>query len=222
MGYWSYYAVWLALAYFEHNPWLIAPIALFFLLRPVLPDPWVWLRTWQRIRSLRRQAEANPANVTARRDLARLYLELRRPRAALKALDEARVRHPDDAELLFLTGLARLRAGDAQGALEPIVKAVEKEPRLLFGEPYRIAAEALEALGKLEEAEDALERFIRNNSSSVEGYTKLASVRSRRGDKDGAREALREATTTFSQIPWFRKRREVKWWLLACAAKVWT
>jgi tetratricopeptide (TPR) repeat protein len=222
MGYWSYYAVWLVLAYFEHNPWLIAPIALFFLLRPVLPDPWVWMRTYSRIRRLRRETAANPANVTARRDLARLYLELRRPKAALVALDEARARHPKDAELLYLTGVARLRSGDAEGALEPIVACVEEDPRLLFGEPYRVAADALERLGRLEEAEDALERYTSHNSSSIEAHTRLASVRSRRGDKEGARAALREALSTWGQIPWFRRRREVKWWLIANVARLWT
>src|SRR6185312_10275559 len=108
----------------------------------------------------------------------------------------ARRRHPDDAELLYLTGVARLRSGDAEGALDPLVQAVEVDPRVRFGEPYLVAADALSRLGKLEEAEDALERYTSANSSSVQGFVRLADVRERRGDKAGAKKAVGEALDT--------------------------
>src|ERR1700733_14138451 len=121
MGYWTYYLAWTLLSYAVHQPWMLAGVVVFFVLRPFVPDPWVLARTWGRIRSLEAQIAANPANVTARRDLAVIWLERMRPRRALALLDEARRRDPGDAELLYLTGLARLRCGDAEGALEPLV-----------------------------------------------------------------------------------------------------
>lgn len=221
MGYWSYYLMWIAAAALLQHPWLIAGIVVFWLLRRYIPDPVVWLRTAGRIRALRSQIVANPANVTARRDLARIYLERLRPGRALALLDEARKRNPDDAELLFLTGLARFKTGDAAGALDPIVQAVDLEPRLLFGEPYLVAAQALAALERYEEAEDSLERFVETNSSSIEGHTRLALVRRKRGDRDGARRALHEALTTWDQVPRFKRRRELSWWLRAQLCRVW-
>lgn len=220
MGYWTYYLALFFLSYAMQRPWVMAGAVVFFVLRPFLPDPWIWWKTAGRIRALKTQIAANPANVTARRDLARLYLERMRPGTALQLLDEARARTPDDPELLYLTGLARLRTGKADAALEPLVRAVDLEPRLLYGEPYRVAAEALVKLGKLEEAEDALERFVEANSSSVEGYLRLAWVRSDRGNKDGARAALREALQTFSQVPSYQRRRQLGWWLRAQIARI--
>src|SRR5262245_23625804 len=106
MGYWTYYLAWIALTYALHRPWVMLGAVLFFVLRPFIPDPWVLARTWGRMRALEGQVAANPSNVTARRDLAELWLERLRPKRALELLDEARRRDPDDAELLYLTGLA--------------------------------------------------------------------------------------------------------------------
>lgn len=221
-SYWTYYALWLFLAYATQNPWFCGLILLFFLLRPVLPDPHVMLRSLGQIGRLKAQAIANPANSVARRDLARLYLELRRPKAALRWLDEARQRHPDDAELLYLTGLARLRSNDAAGAIEAVVRAVELDPRVAFGEPYRVAAEALVSLGRVEEAEDALMRYVDANTSSIEAMTKLARVRRQKGDVLGAREALNEAVSTWSQIPGYKRRKEALWFFWAYLSKLFT
>lgn len=220
MGYWTYYLAWFALAYLLRYPWLLAGVLVFFALRRFIPDPVVWLGTMGRIRRLRGDVEANPANARARRDLARIYLQRRRPRGALRLLDEALRRVPDDAELLYLAGLARLRSGEPEGALAPLVRAVELDPRVGFGEPYLVAAEALQRLGRLEEAEDALLRYVDRNSSSVQALTRLALVRSRRNDRQGAREALGEALATWSQVPRFKRRSELGWWLRAQIARV--
>ncbi len=220
MGYWTYYLAWMALTYAVHQPLLMVGAVAFFVLRPFIPDPFVIARTWGRIRSLDAQIAANPSNVTARRDLAVLWLERLRPRRALELLDEARKRTPDDAELLYLTGLARARSGDAEGALEPLVQAVAVDPRVRFGEPYLIAAEALMTLGRLEEAEDALDRYVSTNSSSLQGYVRLAEVRKGRGNREGARTAIQEALSTWSQLPRYRRRIELGWWLRAWIARV--
>jgi hypothetical protein len=113
MAYFTYYLALMFLSYALRNPWFMAGVLVFIVLRPVLPDPVVLWRTAGRVRAL--------ANVTARRDLARMLIERLRPRRALAILDAARERAPDDAELLYLTGLARSCVGDADGALGPLV-----------------------------------------------------------------------------------------------------
>jgi predicted Zn-dependent protease len=215
MAYWWYYFAMIFLSYALHRPWFMVGILIFFLVRPILPDPVVLLRTWGTIQKLNAQIEANPANVTARRDLAIVWLERLRPRRALELLDEARQRSPNDAELLYLTGVVRLRSGDAEGALEPLVKAVEIDPKFRLGDPYLTAAEALLSLGRIEEAEDALERYTQANSSSVQGYVLLAETRRKCGRTDDAEKAIDEALHTWQTLPSFRKRGQWYWWARA-------
>lgn len=220
MGYFIYYLAFMLAAYVLHRPPLMLGIVVFFLLRPFLPDPVVLLRTWGRIRALTRQVETNPANVTARRDLAMLWIERLRPGRALELLIEADRRDPNNAEILYLMGVARFRSGDPEGALAPLVRAVDIDPRVRFGEPYLVAGQALMALRRHEEAEDALDRYVGTNSSSVQGYYLLGKAHSERGDREGGSKAFAEARATFWQLPGFKKRGQTGWWLRSVLASL--
>jgi len=134
-------------------------------------------------------------------------------------------RHPlgsrDDAELLHLIGIARLRAGDPAKALDALVAAVAIAPDLAYGDPYHVAGEALAKLKRWDEAEDALERFVETNHSSVAGWVKLARVRAKKDDATGAKEAIAEAKTTWAGLPSFKRRHEWSWWLASVASPLW-
>jgi tetratricopeptide (TPR) repeat protein len=157
----------------------------------------------------------NHDNVTARRDLARHWLHRGRPRRAIPLLEEARRRDRESAELPLLLGKALYEAGRAEEALPLLVEAAHKAERQLYGEAYLLAGKALRALGRFAEAEDALLRYVGINSSSVEGRVLLACVRRELRDADGARAAVREALTTFREVPRFRRRAELKWYVRA-------
>lgn len=216
MGYyWAYYlAMMLATALLRYPPLLIGVVVV-FLARSFLPDPVVLWRTFGRVQSLRRQIEANPANVTARRDLAIVYLDRLRPGRALELVDEARQRFPDDPELLFLKGLAHHRKAQHESALEPLVQAVDIDPRLRFGEPYLIAGRSLRALGRKEEAIDALERFTHSNGSSLAGHLELARAHRDAKDDAGSQRALEELFATWRQIPGYQRRKQLGTWMRA-------
>jgi tetratricopeptide (TPR) repeat protein len=215
MGYFGYYAAIFLASYLLRFPWLIPLVLVFYFFRRFIPDPYVWARTAGHFRRLTAQVSANPANATARRDLARLHLERFRPGRALALLDEALARHPDDAEMLYLKGLSHLRAGQADRALEPLVRAVSIDPRVGFGDPYKAAGDALIALGRVDEAEDAYERFTETNTSSIEGYFKLAKARGRLGDREGASAVLHELFDTHRQLPAYSRRRQLGWYVRA-------
>jgi len=161
-------------------------------------------------------------NVLARRDLADIYVQRMRPRTAAKLLEEALARRPDDAELLYLMGLARWRSGQAETALEPLIRSVEADPSIRFGQAFMIAGDALMELGRFEEAEDAYERYTEGNSSSIEGFYKLSRAAGRRGQKDEAQKAMREAVGTWSALPNFQRRKQLRWWLRAKLAQPFT
>lgn len=231
MGYWSYYVLAFMLAYATENP-AAAVLALgFWLCRGFLPDPVVWLRTMGRISRLRSEIELNSSNMMATRDLSRLYLERKRPKKAIELIEKTRqrmaesTRHPqgslDDAELLFQLGLARLMAGEPQAALEPLVAAVTIAPDVGRGDPYLVAAGALMKLGRWEEAEDSLERFLTKNTSSVEAYVKLARTRAKQKDEVGSKEAIGQAKQTWGVLPSFKRRHEWPWFAAALVSPFW-
>jgi tetratricopeptide (TPR) repeat protein len=231
--YWTYYALSFFLAYAAHNPLAALLAVAFFAFRPWLPDPVVLFRNLSRIGRLKAQAQMNAANLTARRDLGRAYIDLRWYRTALKWLDEARARDPQDGEIAYLRGIALSKIGaheDALAALGEAVGAHDEElegppkdarPRsgaqgfARFAEAYLAAALALEKLGRLPQAEEALFMASSHNSSLVEPLVRLSRVRRAQGNGAGAREALVTARKTFSELPGFMRRRQLGWGLRA-------
>jgi tetratricopeptide (TPR) repeat protein len=229
--YWTYYAVTLFAAYAVRNPWVCAVVVGLFLARPWLPDPVVLFRTLGRVGRLKRQANLNAANITARRDLGQAYLDLNRPRTALRYLDEARERDPRNQEIAYLRGVALLRASRYEDAVKALGEAVGIDPTSgepfpeksgrssaefrRFDQAYLAAATALEKLGRLEQAEEALMASSDSNSSLVEPLVRLGRVRSRRGDGSGSREAWVSARKTFRDLPGFMRRRQLVWGIRA-------
>ncbi len=215
MGYLPYYLIWIVAGFALRYPYLLAGALIVFLLRPWIPDPYLFLKHLRRVRMLKAQIAQNPDNATARRDLAKIWLEKRRPRRAIKLIEEARRRDPESEELLFLLGKALLLAGRPADALAPLVEAATKNERFQYGEAYLVAGRALYALNRCAEAEDAFARYVAINSSSVEGRVRLACARRELRDREGAKQATREALETFAHVPRFRQRAELLWYLRA-------
>ncbi len=219
-GYLWYYAFFFFASYAFQYPPLLVGVVLFFLLRRFIPDPWVLVRTFGRISTLKRLVEANPANVTARRDLAMIYLQQRRPGAALEKIHQALERFPADAELLYLKGVALHMRGEYEAATQPLVDCVQSDSRLRFGEPYLLAGDCLLELGKHDEAIDAFDRFLSINTSSLEGHVKKARAHAAANEKPEAKKELDQALSTWAQIPGFQRRTQFVWWLRAHVARV--
>lgn len=231
MGYWSYYLLSFILAYGTHNPAAAVLAVGFWLCRGFLPDPVVWFRTMGRISKLKAEIALNPSNMMATRDLARLYLERKRSSKAIELIEHTRqrmaesTRHPqgslDDAELLFQLGIARMRLGQPEKALEPLVAAVAIAPEVGRGDPYLVASDALMKLDRWEEAEDSLDRFISHNQSSVQAYVKLARARAKQKNVDGTTDAIAQAKLTWGVLPSFKRRHEWPWYVAALVSPFW-
>lgn len=214
-SYFTYYLAWVFLSYALRTPWLLFGVVVLLVLRPFLPNPTALARLFGRARSLRAQVAVNHANITARRDLAVIYLDGLRSRAAVPLLQEGLALAPNDAELLYLLGLALHRSGKHEAALEPLVRAVEIDPRVRYGAPYGVAGDALSALKNWAAALDAYEHYQESNSSDVSGYTRLARAHAMTGDRAGAREVLHEGLRTWGILPSSMKRRQFGFYLKA-------
>jgi tetratricopeptide (TPR) repeat protein len=216
---WSYYVFWLVvptlLWLVSAHPLVLGIAVVAVIARRWLPDPILYLRHAGRVSSLQQQIELNPANATASAQLAEIWLSKRRPRRALPLLAQALQRDPQSAELLYLQGLAHLRAGDAQAALDPLAAALAIDQKVRYGSAYLAIGDALAAVNRLEEAIEAYERFVKINTSSLEGYVKLSRARDRHGDRSGAAKARQEVFDTYRVLPRYQRRRQLGWWLRA-------
>ena len=215
MPYASYYLIFLAASYLLRYPPLLIGVVVFFVLRRFIPDPFTFVNRLSRIGSLRRQVQANPANVTARRDLATMYLDLLRPGRALQLIEEALKRFPDNAELLYLKGVAHLRRGEPDKVLEPIGQALELSPGLRHGLPYLAVGDALMKLRRYADAVQAYTAFVHASSSSIEGQLKLARAQAADGQSVEAKRTIDELFSTWNQIPGYARRKEFGWWMRA-------
>lgn len=208
MGYLGYYFAWMVLSYGLRQPWLLAGLLGLWLLRGVVPTPGALFGALGRAGRLREQVRVNRGNITARRDLATIYLGLLRPKRAAELLEEGLALAPEDAELLYLHGFSLYRAGDYERALQQELAAIERDAAVRQGHAYFVAGDALLALKRWDDAADAFERYIDFNSSDVSAHTRLARAYAGSGDAAAAKKWLLEGLTTWHSLPGAMKRRQ--------------
>jgi tetratricopeptide (TPR) repeat protein len=197
------------------HPAVLLVIVVGLLARRWLPDPFLALKYAARIRSLEVDVHSNPGNVTARRDLATIWLERRRPRRALPLVEQALGRDPSSSELLYLQGVAQLQLGQHEQAVQSLVGVVHKDPSFRYGEAYLRAGDALAKLGRWDDAEEALEHYLKINGSSIEAHLKRIKVRKARKDEAGARQARQDLRDAWRSLPAYQRRHQLGWYLRA-------
>jgi len=220
VGYLGYYFAWLLLSYLIRQPWLLVGLVALWLLRSVVPPPGALFGALSRAGRLREQVRVNRGNITARRDLATIYLELLRPRRAISLLEEGLRLAPDDAELSYLLGLALHRAGRHDEALPRLLAAIERDQRLRHGQPYFVAGSVLLALQRWDDAVDAFERYLDYNGSDVAALALLGRAYAGQNDAAAARKWLHTALETWHSLPGALKRRQLGAYLKAQWARV--
>jgi tetratricopeptide (TPR) repeat protein len=218
MGNWgSYYLFWIVapavIAVATSHPAALIVVLVGLIARRWLPDPFLALRHSARARKLSVEVGANAGNVTARRDLAMIWLEKRRPQHALPLLDQALARDPESPELLFLRGDTLLALKQPERALESFVAVVQTNRTFRYGEAYLRAADALIALGRHDDAEEALGHYLKINSSSIEALVKLARVHKAKGDAAGVARARAEARDVWHVLHGFQRRKQFGWYV---------
>ncbi|MFO0665931.1 MAG: hypothetical protein U0174_18415 [Polyangiaceae bacterium] len=227
----KFYLLWYLLPFISswalHRPALVTVLIVLWFFRDKLPDPWARFRAWRRSVTLRREIEANPANLSAAEGLMEAYLASGRraeaERTALSLIDRMRNEVPrrgtpeGEAHAFYVVALARADS-NPEGALEAIIQCVDVSPGFRQGEPYALAGRALESLGRYEQAEEAYERWTECNRSSLAGHRGLSRVRAKLGRAQDARKAVQEGLSVYRTLPRFRRVQERRDWL----ALLWT
>jgi tetratricopeptide (TPR) repeat protein len=218
-GWGSYYLFWIVapalVAIVSSHPSALGLVVVGLVARRWLPDPYLILKHRARVRRLRVEVSTNPGNVTARRDLAEIWLEKRRPQHALPLVEQALERDPGSPELLYLRGVSELGLKRPARALDAFLAVVHQSPTFRYGEAYLRAADALILLGRHEDAEEALGHYLKVNSSSLEALFKLARVRRARKDDAGAARAKAELEDVWHLLHGFQRRRQLGWYVRA-------
>jgi len=163
------------------------------------------------IRALDRELSVNPHDATARRDLGRLLVESRRFTDAIPHLEKAMERMPDSDETVSDLGLAYLWTGKVPEGENLIRQALERSPKLRYGEPYLRWGEFLLRQGRAGDAAERLEHFRSIFSSSVEGNYLLGVAYQRTGDRTKAVASYRTALEMFKRSPRYKRREERLW-----------
>lgn len=163
---------------------LLVPVAL--VARRWIPDPWLAVKYAGRVRSIDADVRANPDNITARRNLAVIWLEKRRPQRALALLEQALKRDPEDIELHHLRGIALLGARRWEASVDELLEVLRREPRFRYGEAYlRLRrAHRPSSLGRGRGRADQLHRgqpLQRGGSVQAGGGARRSRRRRRRG-----------------------------------------
>src|SRR5690606_19394484 len=94
-----------------------------------------------RIRKLKQHIDLSPNDVSAKQELARLYIERKKYREALQLLEPLQRTLDDSAEYWDDLGNCYMHTGNIEQGEACTARALELNPRVKYGAPYlRLAA----------------------------------------------------------------------------------
>ncbi|WP_373429894.1 tetratricopeptide repeat protein [Paenibacillus sp. GD4] len=168
----------------------------------------------RRMARLREELRMNPHGNTTKLDIARIYIEQKKYGPAKELLEQVLPVMEDSAEVLCELGICELKLENLKQGEQLIQRALERNPRVKYGEPFLRLGEAY-AEENPEKAVRYLEQFREVHSSSCEAYYRQGLIYSRLGRKEEALRAFRETLELYRGLPRYKRRHERKWALLA-------
>ncbi|TBL81149.1 tetratricopeptide repeat protein [Paenibacillus thalictri] len=163
---------------------------------------------------LRQELSLNRHNRSVKLEAARVAMELNKYALAKKWLEEIADVEDDSADVYSELGLCCLKLGELKEGERLILKALDINPRVKFGEPYLRLGEALAETDSAQ-AIAYLERFKEQHSSSCEAYYRLGKLYKRLGRTEKAKEAFEQTIEIYRGLPKYKKRTERRYALLA-------
>ncbi|SFS31259.1 tetratricopeptide repeat protein [Marininema halotolerans] len=168
------------------------------------------LRRNTEIRKLNQSLRLNPHDTSNKRELARLLIEKKQYSKALPWLEEALKSIPDSAEILAEKGLCLLKLGQKEEGEAILLEALERDPRVRYGEPYLRLGEVY-AQTEQNKALNYLGHFKEINTSSSEAWYHLGRIYRHLQQTTEAHQAFEEAIDIYRSLPKYKKRSERPW-----------
>lgn len=142
--------------------------------------------------------------------LARIYAAEGDQVRAIELYGDAIRRDPRDPDALFGRGQALLASGRASEAVKDLATVVELEPTHAFHGAALALAEAYEAEGREDKAEQTYRSILGRTTVSA-AYYGYARLLARRGEKVEAREQLECVLAKQAGLPRYLRRQERPW-----------
>lgn len=180
----------------------------------ILPNVAKPLREWNRLRKLKQELAANPHHTSTKVELGRTLSGRKRYREALALFRQAEPVMNDSADLLVDIGYAMLKLGELEEGERTMLKALERNPRVGFGDPYLYLGQAFQRTDK-PKAVAYLEKFKDMHSSSCRGYYQLGRLYAELNQPALAKQAFEEATGLYRSLPKYKRKQERRFALLA-------
>lgn len=168
-------------------------------------------RQRQDLKRFLQNATINPRDADAHVQLGIIYLDRRQESRAAEHFTKALEIDKDEIDANYELGrIARTRK-ELQKALDHFAVVVEQDDKFRLSEIWReIGATYLEA-GMLDEAYQALEKFVDRRPVDPEGLYFFGKVLKAKGENDRAREAFETAIDSAKTSPYFRSRQLAQW-----------
>lgn len=175
-----------------------------------LPNIMRPLHRYNRQANLKKLLHVNPHDMSARYELAVMYLEKGQYDEAQRLLEALSPSMKESADVQYDLGRCHLAHGNLVEGEQMILQALAQNPRLRYGEPYvRLAAAFVQA--EPTKALHYAQQASKHNVSSCEAFYQLGQVYEAAGDKAAAQTAYEECLSTYRALPKFRQRHERKW-----------
>lgn len=206
--------------YLTGNPFLAILILLviFYVLDRryvgIMPNIFRPIQLSRKASRLRQELLSNPHNTSSKLELARILIERKQYKDAVHYLELAMDIMEDSADVHYELGLCYLKLGELSKGERLMLKALELNPKVKYGEPYLRIGEALAAVNP-EKAIAYLEQFREVHSSSCEAYYRLGQMYQQLGRVDDAKRAFRDTLDIYRGLPRYSKRKQRRWAFLA-------
>jgi tetratricopeptide (TPR) repeat protein len=172
-------------------------------------------RRRQDLKRFLQNATINPKDADAHVQLGLIYLDRRQEARAAEHFGKALAIDRTEIDANYEIGRLARAKGDLQNALDHFAVVLEQDERFRLSEIWREIGATYLAAGMLDEAEDALKKFVDRRNVDPEGLYYYGKVLKARGKHDRAREMFESAIESARTSPYFRTRQLGQWSKLA-------